>query len=71
MLKLVACGFSNKEIAARLAISRKTAGNHVEHIYMKIGVSNRARAGLFAMQHGLMTDVYSLDSVRPQNALPT
>ena len=68
VLKLVACGFSNKEIAARLAISRKTAGNHVEHIYMKIGVSNRAQAGLFAMRHGLMTDVYSLDSVRPQNA---
>ena len=68
VLKLVACGFSNKEIAARLAISRKTAGNHVEHIYMKIGVSNRARAGLFAMQYGLMTDVYSSD-VRPQNAL--
>ena len=62
VLKLVACGFSNKEIAARLAISRKTAGNHVEHIYTKIGVSNRARAGLFAMQHGLMTDVYSRDA---------
>jgi DNA-binding CsgD family transcriptional regulator len=37
-------------------ISRKTAGKHVEHIYAKIGVSNRAGAGLFAMRHGLMTD---------------
>ncbi|HEX3270671.1 MAG TPA: HD domain-containing phosphohydrolase [Ktedonobacterales bacterium] len=69
VLKLVACGYSNKEIAARLAISRKTAGNHVEHIYSKIGVSNRARASLFAMHHGLMADMYSLDSTRPQDAL--
>ena len=38
-------------------ISPKTVANHVEHIYTKIGVSNRARAGLFAMKHGLMTDI--------------
>jgi DNA-binding NarL/FixJ family response regulator len=56
VLRLVACGFSNKEIAQRLVISDKTARNHVDHIYSKIGVSNRARAGLFAMRHGLMTD---------------
>jgi DNA-binding NarL/FixJ family response regulator len=56
VLKLVAYGLSNKESASHLAISRKTAGNHVDHIYTKIGVSNRARAALFAMQHGLMTD---------------
>jgi HD-GYP domain-containing protein (c-di-GMP phosphodiesterase class II) len=61
VLKLVACGFSNKEIAEQLTISRKTAGNHVDHIYQKIGASSRARAGLFAMQHGLMTDAYVLD----------
>jgi HD-GYP domain-containing protein (c-di-GMP phosphodiesterase class II) len=54
VLRLVARGLSVKEIADLLVISRKTAGNHVEHIYTKIGVSNRARAGLFAMQHGLM-----------------
>ena len=41
---------------ARLGISRKTAANHVEHIYAKIGVSNRARASLFAAQHGLIAD---------------
>jgi HD-GYP domain-containing protein (c-di-GMP phosphodiesterase class II) len=57
VLRLVACGFSTREIADTLVISRKTAANHVEHIYAKTGVSNRARAGLFAMQHGLMTDV--------------
>ena len=49
-------GFSSKEIAARLVITPKTARNHIEHIYSKIGVSNRAAAGLFAMQHGLLPD---------------
>ena len=56
VLRLVARGFSNKEIAKRLFISPKTAGNHVEHIYTKIGASNRARAALFAMRHGLMAE---------------
>jgi DNA-binding CsgD family transcriptional regulator len=53
VLRLLARGLSNKEIASELVISRKTAGNHIEHIYTKIGVSNRARASLFAMKHGL------------------
>jgi HD-GYP domain-containing protein (c-di-GMP phosphodiesterase class II)/DNA-binding CsgD family transcriptional regulator len=55
VLRLLVRGLSNKEIAERLVISRKTAGSHVEHIYTKIGVSNRALASLFAMKHGLMT----------------
>jgi HD-GYP domain-containing protein (c-di-GMP phosphodiesterase class II) len=54
VLRLVARGLSNHEIAARLGISKKTAAHHVEHIYTKIDVSNRARASLFAVQHGLM-----------------
>ena len=37
-------------------ISPKTAGSHVEHIYRKIDVSNRAQASLFAMQHGLLPE---------------
>ena len=49
MLRLLVRGLSNKEIAAELVISRRTAGAHVEHIYAKLGVSNRARASLFAM----------------------
>jgi HD-GYP domain-containing protein (c-di-GMP phosphodiesterase class II) len=61
VLQLVAYGHSDKEIAERLVISRKTARNHVERIYTKTGVSNRARAGLFAMQHGLMTTAYLRD----------
>lgn len=56
ILRLVACGLSNKEIALRLVISRKTAGNHIEHIYTKIGASNRAATSLFAMRHGLLPE---------------
>ena len=54
VLRLVAQGLSHKQIAERLVISRKTASNHVERIYAKIGVNNRAMAGVFAMKHGLM-----------------
>ena len=56
VLRLVARGLSNKEIAERLVISPKTVGNHVEHIYTKIDASNRAAASLFAMQHGLLPE---------------
>lgn len=56
VLRLLARGLSNKEIAQRLVITPKTAGKHVEHIYVKIDASNRAAAGLFAMQHGLLPD---------------
>ena len=54
VLGLLARGYSNREVARRLSISAKTVGNHVEHIYAKIGASSRAEAGLFAMQHGLL-----------------
>jgi HD-GYP domain-containing protein (c-di-GMP phosphodiesterase class II) len=56
VLKLLARGLSNKEIAMQLVISPKTAGNHIEHIYSKIGASTRARASLFAMQYGLLPE---------------
>lgn len=56
VLTLVAQGLSNKQIAERLVISPKTAGNHIEHIYAKIGAGNRASAGLYAMQHGLLPE---------------
>ena len=54
MLRLVARGLSHQQIAERLVIARKTASNHVEHIYTKIGVQNRAMASVFAMRHGLL-----------------
>ena len=56
VLRLLARGLSNKQIAAQLVISPKTVGNHAEHIYAKIGTTNRASAGLFAMRHGLLPE---------------
>ena len=40
---LVADGMSNREIAERLVISRRTVDAHVEHIYTKLGISNRVQ----------------------------
>ena len=57
VLALAAQGHSNKEIAERLVISPKTAGNHIEHIYIKIGCSSRAEASLYAMQQGLLGEL--------------
>lgn len=54
VLRHLARGMSSQQIAERLVISRKTASNHIEHIYAKIGVSNRAMASLFATRHGLL-----------------
>lgn len=54
VLGLVADGHSNAEIARRLTISRRTPEHHVQHIYTKIGVSSRAAAALFAMEHHLL-----------------
>jgi HD-GYP domain-containing protein (c-di-GMP phosphodiesterase class II) len=54
VLRLLSRGMSNKEIAAELVISPKTVSAHVEHIYSKLGVSNRALASLFAARHGLI-----------------
>jgi DNA-binding CsgD family transcriptional regulator len=54
VLGLLAQGMSNKAIAAALGISAKTVGNHVEHIYSKLGVGNRAGAALRAMEFGVV-----------------
>jgi HD-GYP domain-containing protein (c-di-GMP phosphodiesterase class II) len=56
VLILLARGMSNKQIARRLVITPKTAGNHVEHIYAKIGATSRAAAAMFAVQHGLLPE---------------
>jgi DNA-binding NarL/FixJ family response regulator len=55
ILRLLARGLLNKQIARLLGIAPKTVGNHVEHIYAKIGVSSRAAAGFFAAAHGLIS----------------
>ncbi len=51
VLRLVAQGQSNADIAARLFISTKTAGNHVSSILTKLGVRSRTEAAAFALLH--------------------
>jgi HD-GYP domain-containing protein (c-di-GMP phosphodiesterase class II) len=50
---LLARGLQTKQVARALGISVKTADRHIQNAYRKIGVSTRAGATLFAMQHGL------------------
>jgi len=54
VLALLALGMANKGIARQLGISPKTVGNHVEHVYGKLGVSNRTGAAMYAMEHGIV-----------------
>ena len=56
VVRLLAAGLANREIAVELAISRRTAEHHVQHVYTKIGHSTRAAAALFAMEHDLLRD---------------
>jgi DNA-binding NarL/FixJ family response regulator len=53
VVTLLARGLQTKQIARALGISVKTADHHVQNSYAKIGVSSRAAAAVFAMQHGL------------------
>ena len=53
VLGLLSRGFTSAEIARRLVISAKTVRNHLEHIYLKAGVTNRTSAALFALEHGI------------------
>ena len=54
VLVLVARGATTRQVARTLGITPKTAGNHIERIYLKIGASSRSTATLFAMQHGML-----------------
>ncbi|MCX5043481.1 LuxR C-terminal-related transcriptional regulator [Aldersonia sp. NBC_00410] len=54
VLALLVRGWSNRQIAAHLHISRRTAGSHIEHIFAKTGVATRGAAAMFAMRHGLV-----------------
>ena len=50
ILKLIAMGFTNKEISRQLSISESTADNHIHPIYTKLRISNRAQAVARALQ---------------------
>jgi HD-GYP domain-containing protein (c-di-GMP phosphodiesterase class II) len=54
VLCLAARGLTTQQIGDKLFISAKTADHHIQHIYNKIGVSTRAAAALWAMQHAVV-----------------
>ncbi|MFL5915074.1 MAG: LuxR C-terminal-related transcriptional regulator [Gaiellaceae bacterium] len=54
VLRLLAAGKSNRQIAAMLVISEHTAARHVQNIFGKLRVSSRAAATAFAFEHGLV-----------------
>ena len=53
VLRHVASGRSNKEIAAELAISEHTVARHMSNIFAKLAVSSRASAVAYALRHGI------------------
>ncbi|WP_448626012.1 HD domain-containing phosphohydrolase [Geodermatophilus sp. URMC 64] len=54
VLVLLAHGLTTRQIARRLGMAPKTADHHIQRIYAKLGVSTRAAATVFAMQHDLV-----------------
>jgi DNA-binding CsgD family transcriptional regulator len=70
ILKLVATGLSNKEIAQQLFISLNTVKVHVRNIFAKIGVASRTEAALYAVRIGLVQAV-SPEVMNQEDALPS
>jgi DNA-binding NarL/FixJ family response regulator len=54
VLKQLALGLSNKEIAQALSISYETVKEHVQHVLRKLGVSDRTQAAVWAVRKGLV-----------------
>ena len=55
VLKLVAQGFSNRDIAHELTVSEATVRTHVSHVLAKLELSSRTQAALYALRKGLVT----------------
>jgi DNA-binding NarL/FixJ family response regulator len=56
ILRFVAAGMSNREIAVKLAYSEKTVKNYLSLIFQKLGIRDRTQAAIFALRQGLLPD---------------
>jgi len=54
VLRLIAAGKTNRQIAAALVVSEKTVARHVSNIFAKLGLSSRSAATAYAYEHGLL-----------------
>ncbi len=76
ILRLIASGASNKDIARHLFISTNTVKVHLRNIFAKIGVTSRTEAAVYAIREGLTTQLPDLPAVAPATqespaAIPT
>ena len=55
VLRELARGLTTKEIAARLGMASKTADNHIQNLYQKIGAQSRTAAAMYALERGIFT----------------
>lgn len=63
ILRLIAKGMTNRQVATHLWISERTVDNHVQNIYKKLNIGDRTQATLYAVRKGLI----SLDDTRSGN----
>ncbi|GHO43999.1 response regulator transcription factor [Ktedonospora formicarum] len=56
IIRYVAAGFSNREIAERLSYSEKTVKNYLSIIFQKLHLRDRTQVAIFALRHGLLSD---------------
>jgi DNA-binding CsgD family transcriptional regulator len=69
ILRLVATGASNKDIAQKLFISTNTVKVHIRNIFTKIGVTSRTEAAMYAVQNGIVTTAASQIKMEEDNSL--
>ena len=70
ILELIAFGLSNKEIAQRLGLGRRTVETHIDHVLSKLDVSSRARAVVEAGRAGLLGNVPATAPPSPRDSRP-